>query len=362
MPSSPYELFLTKFKEFTEIQKLAIGPIERGENCVITAPTGSGKTEAAILPVLKRISEESDKNGVRAIYVTPLRALNRDLIKRLEWLGSELGISIAVRHGDTSQGERRKQMLNPPQMLITTPETIQNLLLSKKIRSSLANLRVVIVDELHELYYNKRGAQLSTVMERLEELAKGYQRVGISATIGDIGEASRFLFNERPHRLIASTLKKQTEITIEMPVRPESDDKEFRLSFGLDLQAYARIIRVSQLIRDSRAAIVFANTRQAVESLGSKLIRLGKTGGFGRVGIHHSSIDREERITIENEFKNGEIKAIIATSSLELGIDIGRIDMVVQYGSPRQAGRLLQRVELVNYDKPQVLKRLSKPS
>ena len=344
MPSSPYELFLTKFKEFTEIQKLAIGPIERGENCVITAPTGSGKTEAAILPVLKRISEESDKNGVRAIYVTPLRALNRDLIKRLEWLGSELGISIAVRHGDTSQGERRKQMLNPPQMLITTPETIQNLLLSKKIRASLANLRVVIVDELHELYYNKRGAQLSTVMERLEELAKGYQRVGISATIGDIGEASRFLFNERPHRLIASALKKQTEITIEMPVRPERDDKEFRLSFGLDLQAYARIIRVSQLIRDSRAAIVFANTRQAVESLGSKLIHLGKTGGFGKVGIHHSSIDREERITIENEFKNGEIKAIIATSSLELGIDIGAVDLVVQYGSPRQVTRLIQRV------------------
>jgi ATP-dependent Lhr-like helicase len=229
-------------------------------------------------------------------------------------------------------------------MLITTPETIQNLLMSKSIRRSLGNLRVVIVDELHELYYNKRGAQLSIALERLEELSRGYQRIGISATIGDINEASRFLFNERKHRLISSSLKKRTEITVEMPIRPEHDDKEFRLSFGLDVQAYARIIRVSELINGSRAAIVFANTRQAVESLGSKLIHLEKTSNFGKVGIHHSSIDKEERITIENDFKSGAIKAIIATSSLELGIDIGAVDLVVQYGSPRQVTRLIQRV------------------
>lgn len=344
MSDSPYELFLTKFEEFTDIQKLAIGPIEQGENCVITAPTGSGKTEAAILPVLNRISKSKMKEGVCVLYVTPLRALNRDLMKRLDWLGSELGIRISVRHGDTPQSERRKQMLNPPQMLITTPETIQNLLMSKSIRRSLGNLRVVIVDELHELYYNKRGAQLSIALERLEELSKGYQRIGISATIGDIEEASRFLFNERKHRLISSSIKKQTRITIEMPVRPEHDDKEFRLSFGLDAQAYARIIRVSELIRESKAAIVFANTRQAVESLGSKLIHLEKTNRFGKIGIHHSSIDKEERITIENEFKAGSIKAIVATSSLELGIDIGAVDLVVQYGSPRQVTRLIQRV------------------
>lgn len=344
MQTDPYKLFLTKFNDFTEIQKLAIAPIERGENCIITAPTGSGKTEATILPAIKKIMARGDKRGIVVIYITPLRALNRDLIKRLEWFASELGITISVRHGDTTQTERRKQALNPPQMLITTPETVQNLLLSKAIRESLKNLDMVIVDELHELYYNKRGAQLAVALERLGEVAEGYQRVGISATIGDIDEAARFLFNKAQYRLISSPIKKQIDITIEMPVKPEKDDKEFRLSFGLDQQAYARIIRVSELIRDSHAAIVFANTRQAVESLGSKLIHLGKTGSFGKVGIHHSSIDKEERITIENKFKAGEIKAIIATSSLELGIDIGAIDLVVQYGSPRQVTRLIQRV------------------
>jgi len=344
MPSSPYELFLTKFENFTEIQKLSIGPIEQGENCIITAPTGSGKTEAAILPVLNRISKDKNKAGIYALYVTPLRALNRDLVKRLEWLGSQLGISIAVRHGDTTQSERAKQRLNPPQMLITTPETIQNLLMSKALRKSLENLKVLIVDELHELYYNKRGAQLSVALERLEELSKDYQRIGISATIGDIDEAARFLFNERKRKLIASPLKKQIEIAVEMPTKPEKDDKDFRLSFGLDLQAYARILRVAEIIRESNAAIVFSNTRQAVESLGSKLIQLEKAQGFGKVGIHHSSINKEERVVIENAFKKGELKAIIATSSLELGIDVGKVDVVVQYGSPRQVTRLIQRV------------------
>ncbi|MHB1829936.1 MAG: DEAD/DEAH box helicase [Candidatus Micrarchaeaceae archaeon] len=344
MEESPYKLFLTKFNDFTEVNKLSIGPIEQGYNCLITAPTGSGKTEAAILPILNKISKAQNKLGIYALYVTPTRSLNRDLIKRLEWLGSKLGISIAVRHGDTTQSERKKQRLSPPQLLITTPETIQNLLLSKALRKSLENLKTVIVDEVHELYYNKRGAQLSIALERLEEISNRYQRIGISATIGDVSEASNFLFNGLPHKNIASTAQKQIEITVEMPQKPKHDDKEFRLSFGLDLPAYARITRVTELIKSAKAAIIFANTRQAVESIGSKLILLEKTTDFGKVGIHHSSIDKDERIKTENAFKSGNIKAIIATSSLELGIDVGEIDLVVQYGSPKQVTRLIQRV------------------
>ena len=344
MVESPYKLFLTKFNDFTDVQKLSIGPIEQGYNCLIIAPTGSGKTEAAILPVLNKISKTQNKTGIFALYITPTRALNRDLIKRLEWIGNKLGISIAVRHGDTTQTERKKQRINPPQLLITTPETIQNLLISRALRKSLENLRVVIVDEVHELYYNKRGAQLSIALERLEEIAKGYQRIGISATIGDVNEASNFLFNDKAHKNITSAMQKQFDITVEMPLKPKYDDKEFRLSFGLDLPAYARITRVTELIMDAKAAIIFANTRQAVESIGSKLIMLEKTIDFGKVGIHHSSIDKDERIRTENAFKSGNIKTIIATSSMELGIDVGEIDLVVQYGSPKQVTRLIQRV------------------
>lgn len=343
MQRNPYDLFLTRFNDFTEIQKSAFKVIEDGENCIITAPTGSGKTEAALLPVLDRLVKEKQP-GIYAIYITPLRALNRDLVKRLSWLGSELGVSISVRHGDTSQSERRAQVLRPPQIIITTPESVQNLLLSRSLRGALSNLRVVIVDELHELYYNKRGAQLSIALERIQEVSRDFQRIGISATIGDVEEASMFLFGDRTHKTIESKIKKSFEFVVEMPLKPEKDNKEFRDAFGLDLQAYARIARVGQIIRESTATLVFANTRQAVESLGSKLIQLDKQEKFGSIGIHHSSIDRNERIDIENRFKEGELKALIATSSLELGIDVGRIDLVVQYGSPRQAIRLVQRV------------------
>ena len=342
--TSPYELFLTRFSDLTDIQKLAMGPIEQGMNCILTAPTGSGKTEAAILPVLNRILKSGREEGIQAVYVTPLRALNRDLLKRLEWLGSELGIRIAARHGDTPQSERRKQSLRPPQMLITTPETLQNLLLSANLRSSLKNLRIMIIDELHELYYNKRGAQLSVALERICEVSGEFQRICISATIGDMEEAARFAFGARAHRIIASGVRKPLDITVEMPVKPLHDNREFRDAYGLDRAAYARIERVASLIRKSRATIVFANTRQAVESIGSKLIQLEKSGGFGKVGIHHSSIDKAERIVTENAFKEGRLKAMIATSSLELGIDVGEVDLVVQYGSPRQTTRLIQRV------------------
>ncbi len=340
---SPYDLFLTRFRDFTSIQKASFEIVGKMEDCIITAPTGSGKTEAALLPVIDRILRKKGK-GIFAIYITPLRALNRDLVGRLEWLGSELGVDIAVRHGDTSQSERRAQSAKPPQILITTPESVQNLLLSSRLREALSNLDVVIVDELHELYYNKRGAQLSIALERVAEVAGDFQRIGISATIGNIDEASRFLFGSADYKKVESKTTKHLEFSVDMPMRPAKDDLEFRQAFGLDVQAYARIVRVAELISGSQATLVFSNTRQVVESLGSKLIQFGKMHGMAEIGIHHSSIDKNERVLIENRFKEGNLKAIIATSSLELGIDVGRIDQVVQYGSPRQAIRLIQRV------------------
>lgn len=344
MISGPYELFLGRYEGFTEIQKLAFPVIEGRTNCIITAPTGSGKTESAVLPVLKKILESGKTEGIIVLYITPLRALNRDLIKRLEWLSKGVGVNIGVRHGDTSQKERKEQASKPPVFLITTPETVQNLFMSERLRGSLKNLEYVIVDEVHELYHNKRGAQLSVALERLEELSHGFQRIGLSATIGNVEDACAFLFGERKYELISTGKSKQFDVQIEMPTKSRHENKEFIERFELDDSAYARIARLAELISKSNQTLIFANTRQVVESLGNKLLYFEKLEPFGSIGIHHSSIDRTERIETENAFKEGKVKSLIATSSLELGIDIGKIDLVVQYGSPRQVVRLMQRV------------------
>jgi ATP-dependent Lhr-like helicase len=342
--SDVYSLFLERFEKFTEIQELSLPVIKAGRNCIITAPTGSGKTEAALLPILEMLEKQNGRSGIFAFYITPLRALNRDLVKRLEWLCGELGISMSSRHGDTSQKERKLQAANPPHLIITTPETLQNLFLSPRVREAMKSTRAVIVDELHELYHNKRGAQLAVALERIEELSGPFQRIGISATIGNLDAVSSFLFGKREREIVKAKARKRFEISIEMPSVPKRKHQEFEQVFSLDDGALARIERISDIINSSGATLVFANTRQVVESLGSKLVYLNKLEGVDSVGIHHSSLDRQERIEIENSFKEGKLKGIIATSSLELGIDIGRIDHVVQYGSPRQAVRLMQRI------------------
>ncbi len=341
---SPYEIFLRSFGTFTEIQQLSLSAVGSGKNCLIIAPTGSGKTEAALIPVLNKIYNSGKGAGIQALYITPLRALNRDLLRRLEGVCRESGININVRHGDTTQMERKKQAESPPSLLITTPESLQNLFLSGRIRKALENVRYVIVDEIHELYYNKRGAQLAVGLERLRNLSGEFQRIGISATVGNSAEVARFLFSDRGHQVVRSQSAKQFEFSIEMPVSPASENKKFADTFGLDAQSLARIERVSQSISESAATIVFANTRQVAESLGSKLLYLDREAPFGGIGVHHSSLDREERVRVENLFKDGKIKGIVATSSLELGIDVGRVDLVLQYGSPKQAIRLIQRV------------------
>ncbi|MDE1827579.1 MAG: DEAD/DEAH box helicase [Candidatus Micrarchaeota archaeon] len=342
--SEVYEAFLEEFKQFTNVQERAIRVVESGDNCIITAATGSGKTEAALLPVLSNIVKDSRRQGVSALYVTPLRALNRDLLKRLRKLCSKFGVRVEVRHGDTTQSERTKQSKNPPDILITTPETIQSIFLTGNLRNSMRNLKAVIVDELHELYYNKRGAQFSVALERLVELAGEFQRIGISATVGDIDTAAYFLCAQRPCSVVDARGNKEFVISIVMPRNLEKEYAEFSEKFGLDKQALARIEYMADRIRGSQATLLFANTRQVVESLGNKLIHFDGVADFGGIGVHHGSLDKEERIGTENAFKEGKIRSIIATSSLELGIDIGNIDLVIQYGSPRQVTRLVQRV------------------
>ncbi len=340
---SVYAAFLGRYGKYTRIQEAAMPIIESGKNCIITAPTGAGKTEAAVLPLISRASRAGNE-GIKIIYITPLRALNRDMISRLEWLCNEADITIGVRHSDTTPKERARQARHAPTLLVTTPETLQSILPTKSFNSALRNVEAVVVDELHELYYSKRGAQLSVGLERLEELAKGFQRIGLSATIGDVELAKGFLCNGRECSVASTSLERKTDISISIPGTIDKKLEPLSEKFGLDKKALARLSELVRLIKSSKSTLIFANTRQVVEAVGSRLMYINGIEPFGGIGVHHGSLDREERIRMEQDFKAGKIKALIATSSLELGIDIGNIDLVVQYGSPKQALRLVQRV------------------
>jgi ATP-dependent Lhr-like helicase len=341
---SIYDIFISRYKTYTGIQKVAIPIVKEGSNGIITAPTGSGKTEAAVLPLLDMIAKSGREDGILVIYITPLRALNRDMIARLEWLCKEAGVSIGVRHGDTIQREKARQTRQAPQLLITTPETLQSILPTISFREYLKNVKAVVVDEMHEIYYSKRGAQLSLGLERLEELAPGFQRIGISATIGDIRQASLFLCGSRQCKIASTERQKDAQIEIKFGASYDKNLEEAFSKYDLDKKALSRLNLVIELIKKSNSTLIFANTRQVVEAVGSRLIYANSIKPFGGIGVHHGSLDREERIKMENSFKEGKIKAIIATSSLELGIDIGNIDLVIQYGSPKQVLRLVQRI------------------
>ncbi len=329
--------------QYTKIQKIAIPIIKQNKNCIIVAPTGHGKTEAAILPIIDRICKISEK-GIKLIYITPLRALNRDMIKRLQLLCDHASLTVGVRHGDTPQGERKRQSISPPDVIVTTPETLQSMLINPAFKKAFSALSAVVVDEIHELYHAKRGAQLCVALERLSEIKPNYQRVGISATVANPNLLGAYLCGKRDFEVANFGLKREIDLLVKMPRQYSSKVLEFVDAFKLDDMALARLECIANLVSNSNRTLIFGNTRQVVELVGSRLVYMNNAMKFGGIGVHHSSLDRNERIRIEEGFRDGSIRAIIATSSLELGIDIGAIDLVVQYASPRQALRLAQRV------------------
>ena len=324
----------------TRAQDLAIPPIMRRHNVLLVAPTASGKTEAVLLPALSNYVNRRMKNGIAIVYVTPLRALNRDLLDRITQITTKLGILCQIRHGDTSASERRKQERKPPQVLITTPETLQAILPSAGMRKHLKSVRTVIIDEIHELAQDKRGTQLTIGLERLRQITRvRFQRIGLSATIGDPEKVANFLVGPMERcRIVRADIEREARYHVEYPY-PTPEDHDLAQTLYTSPDAAARISRIKELIDTHTSTLVFVNSRQHAEMLG---LRLGKLDE--RTAVHHGSLSRDERSRIETQFKAGRLNAIICTSTLELGIDIGAVDLTVQYLSPRQVSSLIQRV------------------
>jgi len=328
------------FSESTAPQAKAIPSILNGENVLLIAPTGSGKTEAVLLPLFSNFIQQPDKRGISILYITPLRALNRDLIKRLSFWSQSLGISIDVRHGDTEVKIRRRQALRPPNMLVTTPETLQAILPGVRMKQHLSHVRWVVIDEVHELVEDKRGVQLTVALERLFEIVgREFQRIGLSATVGNPEEAAKFIAGtNRPIKVIEVSLPKSYQYAVESPL-PEDTDYDLAHEIGTAPEAAARIRHILDLVGSHTSTLIFVNSRQNAEMLGHKFNQLTSD-----IAVHHGSLSKEERSLIEDQFKAKNLKAIVCTSTLELGIDIGHVDLVIQYLSPRQVSSLIQRV------------------
>ncbi|MCL4344127.1 MAG: DEAD/DEAH box helicase [Nitrososphaerota archaeon] len=321
----------------TEIQTKAIPAILTGKNALLISPTGSGKTEAVMLPIFDMMLGEGRGSGVSTLYITPLRALNRDLLDRLGWWARRLDFRMAVRHGDTPKADRRGQALAPPDILITTPETLQILLVARKLREMLRSVRHVVVDEVHELADDKRGTQLAISLKRLEALTgRQVQIVGLSATVGNAEEIASFLVGEgRECEIIKAFPKKAFEFRVIYQKAREGEE-----GGPLFPDVAHRLRLIMENIRD-RKSLVFTNTRSEAESLVSRIRLIDPKFP---IAIHHGSLSISSRSSAEEGLKAGRVMGVICTSSLELGIDIGDLDIIVQYNSPRQASKLIQRV------------------
>ncbi len=333
-------------RKLTKIQEEAIPYVLAGENVLIVAPTGEGKTEAAILPIfemfLRLKNEKKYVSGIFILYITPLRSLNRDIFRRLVEMGGRLGIKVEVRHGDTPTKLRKIQAEAPPDMLITTPETLQAILVGKRMVKHLKNVCWVIVDEIHELADDKRGTQLMVGLERLQKIVgKDFQRIGLSATVGDLKTIGGFLVGkDRKIKVVRVETFKEMDVKVESPSTTVEDEK-LSEKFMVPVGTISRIRRILELVKKYRSTLIFTNTREHTESLALKIRMLNPELPFS---AHHGSISRDSRIKVEDLVKAGKLKAVVCTSSLELGIDIGYIDYVIQYQSPKQVSKIIQRI------------------
>jgi len=327
----------------TDPQLKAIPEILAGKNVLLISPTASGKTEAAVLPVLSMyVANRSEERGIKILYITPLRALNRDMLERFEWWAKRLDLRIGVRHGDTEVKERTIQAKNPPDLLIITPETLQAILTGRIMKRHLSAVKYVIVDEVHELAEDKRGSQLALALERLRWVTMhDFQIVGLSATIGTPEKVAQFLVgNGREVAIVRVPVGREIQIEVTCP-EPGSADTELASRLYTHPEVAARLRLMRSLIENHRSVILFTNTRAIAEILASRM----KVWDVDfPISIHHGSLAKPSRISAERGLKDGQLRGLVATSSLELGIDVGSVDFVIQYMSPRQVTRLIQRI------------------
>jgi ATP-dependent Lhr-like helicase len=331
------------FPKPTEPQEKTIPLILQGKNVLLISPTATGKTEASFLPVLSMLLQgQQGTPGIKVLYITPLRALNRDMLERLEWWCNNLDIKLAVRHGDTETKERTRQSRSPPEILITTPETLQAILSGWIMRQHLQQVRWVIIDEVHEMADSKRGSQLGLALERLRAMiGRDFQIIGLSATIGTPEKVAKFLVgNNRNVEIVRVPVGRMMTLKVVFP-KPDNTDIQLASHLYTHPEVAARLRIIRDYISKHKSVLLFTNTRAESEVLASRF----KVWDLNYpVSIHHGSLAKPSRIAAEKGLKSGELKGLVCTSSLELGIDVGRIDLVIQYMSPRQATRLIQRV------------------
>ena len=346
------EWFINKFGTPTEPQEQGWPHILAGRTTLISAPTGSGKTLAAFLICIDRLVRKALSGDLtdrtEILYISPLKALGNDIQKNLEGplgeitaLAGEKGllmpeIRTAVRTGDTLTQDRVRMLKRPPHILVTTPESLYILLTAQKSRGILTDVNTIIVDEIHAVADDKRGAHLTLSLERLDALTVNRAvRIGLSATQKPIETVAHFLTgNDRPDPVVVNVgHKRQMDLAIEVPgqeLGPVASNELWDEIYD----------RICELVQQHRSTLVFVNTRRLAERVS---FNLAERMGEDVVGAHHGSLARKLRLDAESKLKNGELKVLVATASLELGIDIGHVDLALHIGSPRSIGVSLQR-------------------
>src|SRR3954462_524229 len=341
------EWWATRFAEPTEAQLEGWAAIRRGEDTLIAAPTGSGKTLAAFLTSIDQLLREGLESGglpdeVRVIYVSPLKALSADIHKNLaeprreiHALAPQIKITAAVRSGDTPSAERAAMLRTPPHILVTTPESLYLLLTAERSRQMLKSARVVIVDEIHAVLQSRRGAHLALSLERLDHICgRKLQRIGLSATQKPIETVRKYLVNEEGCAVVDKGHKRAIDLAIEVPRSP----LEAVMSAEVWHEMYGRLV---ELIEAHRTTLITVNTRRLAERMAHQL---SEKLGAEFVAAHHGSLAKEVRLDAEARLRDGKLKVLVATASLELGIDIGHVDLVCQISSPNRIATFLQRV------------------